>query len=331
MKNIITFLLVNLFAITVSAQNIVPNFSFEEDDSCPKYINLDHYEFSLGCVGWGQATADPACYFNACDTTAISIGRTTPWVGVPDNFIGHQNAYEGVAYAGINMFGSGLPNWRAYLITNIPALEIDTAYQVTLHICLASYSEFATDGMGVLFTTYGSPNQTIDTNFGIVPQIDYTSYGVIADSVRWTTLTEVFVADSSYTSLIIGGFKNISEMNVITVNDSGSNPHTNAFYYVDNVIVEKLSSTGLSALNKNAGVNVYPNPFTDYATMAFDNQSHQNYSLTIFNFQGEIVQKSEGITSNTITINRNNLPPGFYYYQLSNQDNVVANGKLAIN
>jgi len=32
---------------------------------------------------------------------------------------------KALAYAGINMFGSGLPNWRSYLITKIPALEID--------------------------------------------------------------------------------------------------------------------------------------------------------------------------------------------------------------
>ena len=332
MKYIITILSSILFISFANAQNIVPNYSFEEADSCPKFLNDRSYEYSLGCVGWGQATSAWSDYFNACDTAAVSIGEAVPWVGVPYNFIGHQNACEGVAYTGINMYSVPIPQWKSYLIANIPALEPDTAYEVTIHVCLASYCEFAADGFGVLFTTYGSPSQFIDSTIDVRPQIDYTNYGVITDSVNWTTLTAAFVADSAYTSIIIGGFRHLGEMNILTVNNPTSNPHDNSFYYIDNVVVQKLSSTGTNILSSgNEKVSAYPNPFTDHTTMIFNNSGSQNYTLKILNALGETVQRLADITSNRIRIERNGLPPGFYYYQLSNQDNVVANGKLAIN
>ncbi len=313
------------------AQNLVPNYSFEQADSCPTFPNDRYFEYSLGCVGWGQATSAWADYFNACDTAAISIGKNAPWVGVPYNTLGYQNAYEGNAYAGINMYSVSLPNYKAYLLTNIPPLEIDTVYQVTLHISLADSCEFATDGIGVLFTTYGSPNRYIDTTLGITPQIDYSSYGVITNSINWTTLKGTFVADSAYSTLIIGGFKTLSKMKIIAVNDSPSNPHNNSFYYIDNIVVEKLSSTGIGSItNNNFNPVLYPNPFTDHASLIFSNQEQQNYTLTISNSQGQVKQSIDNLTSNRIRIERNGLPSGFYYYQLRNANNILANGKLII-
>jgi len=326
MKYIITILSNILFISFANAQNIVPNYSFEQDDSCPTNEN------TFSCIDWEKATSESPDYFNACDTAAVSIGKSAPWVGVPYNFIGHQNAYDGVAYVGINMYDASLPDYKEYLITNLPALEIDTVYKVTIHVSLADYCEFASDAMGVLFTTYGSPNQFTGGTLVESPQIDYTSYGVISDTANWTTLTGTFIADSAYTKLIIGVFKNANQMTISSVNENSKiNSPKAAYYYLDAVIVEKLSSTSLAKININDGVKIYPNPFTDHTTMIFDNPNNQNYTLTIFNAQGFIVRKSTDITSNRLRIERNDLPSGFYYYQLANRDNIVANGKLAIN
>ena len=331
MKYIITILSNILFISFANAQNIVPNYSFEEADSCPTNFNQNNYMSSLGCVSWGQATTGNPDYYNACDTAAASIGQFTPIVGVPDNAWGHQFAYDGVAYTGVGVYEEGLPSYKEYLITEIPPLEIDTVYQVTIHLSLAVNSWFATDGMGVFFTTYGSPNQFTGGTLVESPQIDYTSYGVISDTANWTTLTGTFIADSAYTKLIIGVFKNANQMTISSVNENSKiNSPKAAYYYLDAVIVEKLSSTSLAKININDGVKIYPNPFTDHTTMIFDNPNNQNYTLTIFNAQGFIVRKSTDITSNRLRIERNDLPSGFYYYQLANRDNIVANGKLII-
>ena len=325
MKYIITILSTILFISFANAQNIVPNYSFEQDDSCPTNEN------TFSCIDWEKATSESPDYFNACDTAAVSIGKSAPWVGVPYNFIGHQNAYDGVAYVGINMYDASLPDYKEYLITNLPALEIDTVYKVTIHVSLADYCEFASDAMGVLFTTYGSPSLYGDTTIIKTPQIDYTSYGIISDTTNWITLSSTFIADSAYTSFIIGGFKSSSNMHIVAVNDSPSNPHNNSYYYIDAVVVEKLSSTtSVVSLNNSSEVNIYPNPFTDHATLTFNNPYGLNATFILFNTQGQIVQQVDGIVSNRLRIERNSLPLGFYYYQLRNEQNTIANGKIII-
>ena len=312
------------------AQNLVPNYSFEEADSCPTFLNARTYKYSLGCVGWGQANTGNPDYYNTCDTAAISIGKDVPWVGVPYNYIGYQAAYEGAAYAGINMYIQSPFDNKEYLITNIPALEVDTVYQVTIHVSLADSCEYATDGMGVFFTTYGSPDQLTSGTIIETPQIDYTSYGIIKDSINWVTLSGIFIADSAYTSLIIGGFKSSSEMNIIAVNDSPSNPHTNAYYYIDNVVVEKLSSTRIGTVNKTVATQLYPNPFTDYATLLFNNPDKLNCSFSLFNAQGQVVQRMDNVVSDRLRIERNELPTGVYYYQLINATYSLTGGKVII-
>ena len=99
MKN--TFLTIFFLLVVfcnAKAQNIVPNYSFEQADPCPTNFNNRTYKYALGCVGWGQATTQTPDYFNNCDTTASSIGEPVPIMGVPHNAWGNQTAYEGNAY-----------------------------------------------------------------------------------------------------------------------------------------------------------------------------------------------------------------------------------------
>ena len=308
----------------------MPNYSFEEADSCPTNLNGNFYEYSLGCIGWGQATAGTTDYYNGCDTAAASIGLRVPVVGIPNNTWGFQVAYEGVAYTGLAIYDDGLPAYKEYLIASIPALKIDTIYKVTIEVSLADSSRFATDAMGVLFTTYGSPDQYTNGTLVETSQIDYTSYGVISDTTNWVTLSATFMADSAYTSFIIGGFKNVAEMNIVDFNEAHKTGASAAYYYIDNVVVEKLSTTGIASINNINVAKVYPNPFTDHATLIFNNQARHNNTLTIFNVQGQVVQYTDNITTDKVSINRNGLPSGLYYYQLREANNIVARGKLMI-
>jgi hypothetical protein len=73
-----------------------------------------------------------------------------------------------------------------------------------------------------------------------------------------------------------------------------------------------------------------PNPFSTYTTLIFNNSYNGGCNLKLFNFQGQIVQYIHNINSDRVEINRNGLPSEFYYYQLSNTNNIIANGKLNI-
>ena len=330
MKNLLIILLLMVVSSSAKAQNLVPNYSFEVADSCPVYLNDRTYMYSLGCIGWGQATAGTTDYFNSCDTEAISIGRLFPWVGVPYNNFGFQEAYEGHSYCGLNIYAPSLPYYKEYLICKTPKLEVDSPYRVTIHISLADLSKYATDGFGVLFTTYGSPVLYHDTTITKSPQIDYTSYGIISDKFNWTTLSEVFIADSEYTYLIIGGFKRAIDMNIQVIYDTSITLYNHAYYYIDNIIVEKLSSTTVPSLLTNDKEGIYPNPFTNHANLVFNNHNSEDCSVRIYNLQGQLVHCIENITSSVVRIEKGNLPAGVYFYYLQDGHNNKTHGRFTI-
>ena len=76
--------------------------------------------------------------------------------------------------------------------------------------------------------------------------------------------------------------------------------------------------------------SISPNPFTNKATLQFDNPTKDNCTLTVYNIQGQVVQTITNITKEKVEIERQNLVSGLYYFQLQTDKLVVATGKLMI-
>ncbi|MES2478534.1 MAG: T9SS type A sorting domain-containing protein [Bacteroidota bacterium] len=91
---------------------------------------------------------------------------------------------------------------------------------------------------------------------------------------------------------------------------------------------------GLSISDKklieNQTIKLYPNPFSDNATLEFDNPQAKAHHLSIFNTLGQSILNIENIKNDKILIDRNGLQSGMYYYRLSNSDGVVGSGKVLI-
>jgi uncharacterized delta-60 repeat protein len=74
---------------------------------------------------------------------------------------------------------------------------------------------------------------------------------------------------------------------------------------------------------------VYPNPFSQQTTLKAFNLL-KSASLTICNSQGQLVKEINSITSQTITIMRDNLPSGLYFVKLTEDDKVIISERLVI-
>lgn len=86
----LAFLIACFLALPVTAQNLIPNGGFEEFKRCPKGLGqIDR------ATGWSSPNGGTPDYFNKCYTKDIET------VGVPNNFFGTRDAYDGEAYAGI--------------------------------------------------------------------------------------------------------------------------------------------------------------------------------------------------------------------------------------
>jgi len=60
------------------------------------------------------------------------------------------------------------------------------------------------------------------------------------------------------------------------------------------------------------------------------NPQHKKHSLSIYNIEGRLLQKQTNITTSEVTIHRNNLSPGCYFYELKSEDGATAKGKLFV-
>lgn len=75
----------------------------------------------------------------------------------------------------------------------------------------------------------------------------------------------------------------------------------------------------------------YPNPMTSMATIIVAGDIElDNASFELFDVLGRRVRSEENIHSNRIEVNRGTLPPGNYFYRITEDSREVASGCLVI-
>ena len=94
------------------AQNLVPNGSFEEIDSCPPYPFYFGFQESSKPLHWENWFKSPD-YFNACEGSSDSVA------GVPENLLGRQEAFDGNSYIGMWTYGNFGNIYREYAGTEL--------------------------------------------------------------------------------------------------------------------------------------------------------------------------------------------------------------------
>lgn len=221
-------------ALPLRAQNLVPNWSFEEISSCPQYQG----EIEKA-VGWLTFRGEYSCdLYHVCGHPDSC--------GVPTNWYGEQIPSSGQAYAGILTFSAddGWPWYtREWIGTQMSApLVIGTTYYVSMKVNLAlgrgtgapaiERLRFANDHIGLHFTM----NQWLQDDFDAVPgYAQVFGAEVVEDTVGWTVISGSFVADSAFQYVVVGNFFSDEETNWSLMDPNGTGYM--AYYYIDDVCV----------------------------------------------------------------------------------------------
>jgi hypothetical protein len=251
-----------LISMNISAQNLVPNPSFEDTISCPNSVDQINRATS-----WMSFSVTPD-YFNSC-----APGNVPVPVSVPHNIWGDQSAFSGNGYAGIEAYKAGSTNAREYIGAQlIEPLVIGQRYYLAFFVSNAfgymqnQYPGAACNNLGVKFTTsiHSQVDPLYPDNFA---QVFDTS--IIADTVNWVKISGSFVADSLYNFICIGNF--FDDSNTFTA--SIGNLFNEAYYYVDNIILTTDSSLiGILPVEKyGSAISVFPNPASNDLTIAGNN------------------------------------------------------------
>ena len=79
-------------------------------------------------------------------------------------------------------------------------------------------------------------------------------------------------------------------------------------------------TNGLIATNSNNNLAlIYPNPFSDRATVCFSDADHLPFNIEIFDALGKIVREEKQITGNDFVIEKGQLQPGVYTLRIYNE------------
>lgn len=85
----------------------------------------------------------------------------------------------------------------------------------------------------------------------------------------------------------------------------------------------------INELVNKVGLSIYPNPFSNTATIKFDNTHHSMLSFEIYDLLGKKVM-SYALVKNETTINRDYLESGVYIFKAKAGGEVVATGRLSV-
>jgi hypothetical protein len=154
------------------------------------------------------------------------------------------------------------------------------------------------------------------------------------------------VTYSGYGSLILpqGTFNNVAMIEEIRTNSLGANTSTYEWFDVSTgkklLHVHITSSmsvaynvdmpvTGIKQSEKSSSDMIYPNPFSSNCILRLDGNPSIEKELVISDASGKMVRRAK-FSGNTLTIERENLTTGMYYYRVSTQDKVLCSGSMLI-
>jgi hypothetical protein len=272
------------------AQNLVPNWSFEDTVSCPD--NSGQVDRALG---WSSYRFSPD-YFNIC-------APSPTYVSVPLNFGGSHYPKTGNAYAGF-IIGA---NAREYVGTQLSQpLNIGELYYVSFYACRAGSIIFnrASNKIGARFSTV---EYSVSVPEPIPNDAQVYTDSIVKDTLNWVRISGVFTADSSYEFLSIGNFFSDS----LTTYLNFDSTHVQSYYYVDDIIVSPDSNCcpGVSEISENEKIKIYPNPTHDQLEI----ETREVTKVFIYDVLGKFCVSDDALFSSYHKINISNLENGIYF------------------
>ena len=220
------FTLLHIFiSLSCIAQNLVPNNGFEFHLACPPVASTFNLAFP-----WLTPTFGTSDLHDACHAGGI--------VGVPNNFIGNQGAYQGNAYGGFycnSVINPSSGNEYGTVALNT-TLMAGHCYYAEMYASLADFSKFGYNKLGMLVTN-GIPSP--GTPAGVItntPQV--CANQIITDKNGWVKINGIFKASGGENYLTIGNFFTLGQAEVVYVGGVWDA----IYYYIDEVYLAELDS-----------------------------------------------------------------------------------------
>ena len=319
-----TFFFIGIFAFCQGfsqAPNLVPNGSFEQRTNCI-YNDSDVED----APPWFSPTAATPDVFHQCavvndDPCPLpEIVNMDPWfVGVPANFIGCEEPYDGVGYAGYYAFGpnvNGYDGYKEYLGVRLSQpLTAGDEYTIKLNLSLPDLIANAVWNIQVYFGP-DSIAQDNDTYINVNPQLSGDSGQYITNYDGWHEMAWDYTASGDETFMYIGNFQPDSQTDTVIL--YAQNPNLGfSYYYIDDIQV-RAGTLSLSQTVEENNFQIFPNPTDGVFTI---NSPDPIVEIQLFDTQGRLVYNKKGIASGQNHINITGLTKGIYCLKATTMNN----------
>ena len=292
-------------------ENLIPNWSFEIVE--PNFKGDTVYPGGGGQIGiaesWGAADGSPDYYHELSN-----VHHNPPNYGIPQNWGGWQEPYDGQAYASIGCFAEFFDDAKEYLwVELLDTLEQNHGYHFEMQLSLQDSENYAVGGLGAYFSSQDTRYWDDDDFFEVTPQVENPVDSLLYDKIRWMKVSGQFYAQGGEKFLTIGCFRRDVDDNILQISN---NPSTNinwgvAVYYVDAVVLREDNSIGFGEHNEIT-ISLYPNPATDVVSVELvDFSTGSSVQLTVTDMMGREILKLE-LFNKRETIDVSGWPSGIY-------------------
>lgn len=227
-KALVLFLMIyNLYS--AKGQNLVPNNDFELYGTVPCGWTGGPTDFANAVIGWTSPTgASPDVHSTLISNTCSNFHPNTTY----NCSNGSQVPHSGNIFTGFYTHVAG-GDYREYIQVQLTSpMIVGIPYIVQLYVSLGEESQFATNNIGVGFSTTLTNNPT-NNALGYLPDILFT--GVVSDTGNWVLLSDTIVPAQPFEYLIIGNFLVTTSTTLVNVYPGAC--WDRSYYYCDDVVV----------------------------------------------------------------------------------------------
>ena len=217
------------FASILQAQNLVPNWSFEDTAFCTTANNP-----ILVAPPWFSANYATPDVFGMDPDQACEVYMD------PNDVIGEhcfQAPFHGNRFAGAFFWKDGGPIKDYLEVELVSPLQAGHTYQISMEVSLPECYEYALDLFGAYFAndTVFDPTLPIPGVLPFGPQVQFHEPAFYTNVLDWMHVEDSFVANGGERFMVIGSFVDNAIADVLNV---GGMAWTNGgYYYIDAVEV----------------------------------------------------------------------------------------------
>lgn len=283
MKVVFVISFVFILSIKTNAQNLVPNYSFEDIVSCPTNYN----QLTLA-YPWVAPTNDDAELYHVCGINTSVPNNDGPY--------GYQYPLTGNGYAGFWAYNGPGSDYREYLqIQLIDSLEYNNCYYVVFYTNLQNTGiTYAVNNIGINFSNTSITNTGTGYILNLNPNILKFNNPIINDTLNWVEISGIYIANGGEKYITLGNF--FDDANTDTIN-TGNGWYLGAYYYIDDVSVIPIDSI-LGGMPAYAGVDTS----VTLGDSVFIGQQISNLNCNWYDSNGVLIASNiSGISVNPTT------------------------------